>query len=57
MELINKEKEKNMKFYGLNIGDDEDESLSCFSSMEDNIEVCDSLWEYNNGVCKEVKSK
>lgn len=66
MELINKEKEKNMKFYGLNIGDNEHGFLSYFSSMEDNseesewfspVKVCDSLWEYNNGVCKEVSDK
>lgn len=66
MELIRQEKEKNMKFYGLNIGrkDFEDGFFPMLASMSRSDDdtgwgtpdkVCDSLWEYTNGVCKEVK--
>lgn len=67
MDLINEEKKKDMMFYGLNIGDGELSqrfSMSkANSTMSGSIneyawgspaDVCDSLWEYRNNVCKEV---
>lgn len=72
MELIKKEKKKNLLFYGLNIGREDLEhgfyaqyaGLGKFSGQEIEMEegfaspadICDSLWEYCDGKCKEVKS-
>lgn len=58
MNLILKEKEKNMKFYGLNIGDKGLNRLNMGDLEIDDFgspsSVCDSLWEYKDGICKEV---
>ena len=62
MEKINAEKQKGMTFYGLNIVD----SSTMGQYMRDHMEeigeflgsptnVCDSMWEYENGICKETK--
>lgn len=62
MEKINAEKQKGMTFYGLNIVD----SSTMGQYMRDHLEemsefldspanVCDSMWEYENGICKETK--
>jgi len=62
MEKINAEKQKGMTFYGLNIVD----SSTVGQYMRDHMEeigeflgsptnVCDSMWEYENGICKETK--
>ena len=62
MEKINAEKQKGMTFYGLNIVDsstmghyirDHMEVMSEFPGSPAN--VCDSMWEYENGKCKETK--
>ena len=51
-----REKAKSVKFYGLNVENHNDSN----PSFQPNIQivgpkdVCDSLWEYSNGVCKEV---
>ena len=56
MEIITREKAKSVKFYGLNVENHNDSN----PSFQPNIQivgpkdVCDSLWEYSNGVCKEV---
>jgi uncharacterized protein with von Willebrand factor type A (vWA) domain len=67
MELIKAEKEKNMIFYGLNIRNEESyDFLHSPITMTGNCEeeewgtpetVCDSLWEYSDGKCKEVTKK
>ena len=56
--LIDEQKASGMKFYGLNIGgifggwkDFDDDMWQGNSPMT----VCDSVWEYHKGVCKEVK--
>ena len=64
MSLIKEEKAKGVMFYGLNIAKgDEQESFYGYDfnnafGMENNNgtpkDVCDSLWEYRNGVCKQV---
>lgn len=58
MEIISQEKTKGVKFFGLNI-DNKEEGHSAIN-MDMHIvgpkEVCDSLWEYSNGVCKESVS-
>ena len=62
MEKINAEKQKGMTFYGLNIVDfstmgqymgDHMEEMSEYLGSPAN--VCDSMWEYENGICKETK--
>ena len=68
MEIIKAEKEKNMKFYGLNIGNGDTAHLHSFSArygagfgFSDEgdwgspADVCDSLWEYSGGLCREVR--
>lgn len=67
MELIREEKKKDLVIYGLNIGDGENGKgfLSMLNNeLMDEMEntewvspekVCDSLWEYQNGVCKQVQ--
>ena len=56
--LIDEQKASGMKFYGLNIGGvfggwrDFDEDMWQGNST---MSVCDSVWEYHKGVCKEVK--
>ena len=52
--LIDEQKASGMKFYGLNIGgwrDFDDDRWQGNSPMS----VCDSVWEYHKGICKEVK--
>lgn len=56
--LIDEQKATGMKFYGLNIGgifggwkDFDDGMWQGDSPMS----ICDSVWEYHDGVCREVK--
>ena len=58
MDLIKQEKQKGVRFYGLNIGQN-----SFFPLLEDDFnekmfynpqDVCDELWEYSDGVCKKM---
>ena len=62
MEKINAEKQKGMTFYGLNIVDSSTTGQYMRNHMEEMDEflgspanVCDSMWEYENGICKETK--
>lgn len=68
MEIIKAEKEKNMRFYGLNIGSGDSARLHPFSARYGQgfglldegdwgspADVCDSLWEYSGGMCREVQ--
>ena len=66
MRMIEEEKAKGMKFYGLNIGDQVDserynhlhpptELWTDDSGYASPFHVCDSLWEFSDGECKEVK--
>lgn len=54
--LIDEQKSSGMKFYGLNIGG----AFGGWSDLDDlgllsANDVCDSLWEYRDGECREVK--
>lgn len=54
--LIDEQKSSGMKFYGLNIGG----AFGGWSDLDDlgllsANDVCDSLWEYSDGECREVK--
>ena len=54
--LIDEQKASGMKFYGLNICG----SFGGWDSLYDSgfigpMDVCDSVWEYSNGACVEVK--
>ena len=54
--LIDEQKSSGMKFYGLNIcgtfgGWDDLDDFGLLSPMD----VCDSVWEYGDGKCREVK--
>lgn len=57
--LIEEQKAAGMRFYGLNIGGvfggwkDLDEDM--WDGGSSPMAVCDSVWEYHKGVCKEVK--
>lgn len=54
LEIINQEKAKNVKFYGLNVEINEgNHSFITNTKIIGPKDVCDSLWEYSNGVCKE----
>lgn len=55
MQIIKKEKEKNMKFYALNVDNNNDKIFKSNSDSYDPEKVCDSLWEYKNGICVEIK--
>ena len=62
MDKINAEKQKGMTFYGLNIVDSSTMGQYIRDHMEEMSEylgspanVCDSMWEYENGICKETK--
>lgn len=62
MEKINAEKQKGMTFYGLNIVDSSTMGQYIRDHMEEMSKcpgspanVCDSMWEYENGICKEIK--
>lgn len=63
MEKIENEKQKGMTFYGLNILSSEmGEFMRDHMVDQDDYpgspsSVCDSLWEYENNVCKETKKK
>ncbi len=54
--LIDEQKASGMKFYGLNIGGVFGgwSDLDDFGLLSAN-DVCDSLWEYSDGECREVK--
>lgn len=58
-ELIDAEKAKGMKVYGLNIG--EEYGAYSFPFDEDDgvspADVCDSLWKFSYGVCEEVSKE
>lgn len=61
LEKIEREKQKGMTFYGLNVVTSE---MGDFikSHIYDDFpgspsDVCDSLWEYENGVCRETRKK
>ena len=66
MSLIKEEKKKGVLFYGLNIANGDDGIRSpCFGPLHTFCEesnkgtpkdVCDSLWEYRDGVCRQVYS-
>lgn len=61
-EKIKAEKQKGMTFYGLNIGSSEIGGFPFSSDIFGDYPgtpdtVCDSLWEYKDGVCKETKKK
>ena len=54
--LIDEQKSSGMKFYGLNIGG----AFGGWHDLDDfgllgPMDVCDSLWEYSDGECREVK--
>lgn len=58
-ELIDAEKAKGMKFYGLNIGEDYG-AYSFPFDWDDGVspaDVCDSLWKFSAGVCEEITEK
>lgn len=53
--LIDEQKASGMKFYGLNIGG----AFGGWNDLDDfgllgPMDVCDSLWEYSDGKCREV---
>jgi hypothetical protein len=64
MSLIKEENKKGVLFYGLNIANVDDEIRSpgfaplhvfCEESNQGTPkDVCDSLWEYRNGVCRQI---
>lgn len=70
MNIVIEEKKRNMRFYGLNIINErfDDVSSSRHIGLEQRLlnvkrrneapyspfDVCDSLWEYSNGICKEM---
>lgn len=58
MEIISQEKAKGVKFFGLNIDNKEEghPAIKMDRLIVGPKEVCDSLWEYRNGVCKESVS-
>lgn len=54
--IIDEQKEQGMRFYGLNVTIDT--PLADFLMDEQTMspmDVCDSVWNYENGECKEVK--
>lgn len=57
--LIEDQKASGMKFYGLNIGgvfgDWADLDVNLWDDGSSPMSVCDSVWEYHDGQCKEVK--
>lgn len=57
--LIDEQKSSGMKFYGLNIGGVFGDWAGLDEDMWDEegspMSICDSVWEYHNGQCKEVK--
>ena len=57
-EIIKAEKEQGMRFYGLNVV--ADNPFTQFQLETEQfmtpMDVCDSVWTYENGECKEVKS-
>lgn len=58
LETIANQKAQGMRFFGLNIVDmpRRETSMISTSSQIESMEVCDSLWYYENGVCREVRA-
>lgn len=64
IDRINEEKKKDVRIYGLNISNDNTGTNFLAMHVDDfypeggsPVNICDSLWEYSNGVCKERKAK
>ena len=55
--IINKEKDQGMRFYGLNIGAGNPLYGTNINNFMSPMEVCDSVWTYENGECKEMNDK
>lgn len=55
LSIINEQKRSGMKFYGLNVPSIDDSYLTSeFGDERQPMNVCDSVWEYDNGECKQV---
>jgi uncharacterized protein with von Willebrand factor type A (vWA) domain len=56
--IIETEKQKGMKFYGLNVNSN-NAYISSVIEMQEGIntpmDICDSVWMYEDGECKEIK--
>ena len=56
-EIIKEQKSLGVRFYGLNI-ESETSSILNYSGIKGittPMDVCDSVWVYENGICKEIK--
>ena len=58
IEVINVQKQQGMRFYGLNIESESSSIINAVTgfSSQSPMEVCDSVWTYERGECKEIKS-
>ena len=54
IEIIEEQKQSGMKFYGLNVNAGNPIADAMFEEYHSPMEVCDSVWVYENGECKEV---
>ncbi len=55
LRLIEEHKAKGMRFYGLNVNSEIRERLAEMEDVPDPMSVCDSVWIYENGECRQEK--
>lgn len=55
VDTIKAKKNKGMKFYGLNIGEFWGANTDYSLLADTPGAICDSMWEYHHGFCKEIK--
>lgn len=55
---INDQKQQGMRFYGLNIKSESSSIINAVSGIgcQSPMDVCDSVWTYERGECKEIKT-
>ena len=58
IEIINVQKQQGMRLYGLNIESESSSIINAVTgfSSQSPMDVCDSVWTYERGECKEIKS-
>ena len=58
IDAINNQKQQGMRFYGLNIESENSSIINAVTGFDAQspMDVCDSVWTYERGECKEIKS-
>ena len=56
IKAINNQKQQGMRFYGLNIESESSSIINAVTGSHSPMDICDSVWTYERGECKEIKT-